>query len=105
MSNYLSLVIRECLTAVVNGPFIVDNEFSTLFGLNRDEVNKVLLQWPNLDMRDLTVQLAINNSLNTLIGYPIDHSDRWSEYLSVSKEQLSRIFKQWRVDIYGPEGD
>ena len=36
-----SRVIGECLRAAVNGPFFPDWEFSTLFGLTRDEVRAV----------------------------------------------------------------
>ena len=36
-------VVRECLGATVEGPFFPDWEFQTLFGLERDEVRRILL--------------------------------------------------------------
>lgn len=57
-------VVRECLRATVEGPFFPDWEFSTIFGLERDEVRRVLLSWPTLDEADESVVRAISNSLN-----------------------------------------
>lgn len=96
-----STVIQECLNAVVNGPFIDDVEFPIIFGLSRREVKEVLTQWPNVNMQDETVQLAINNSFNNLLGYPIDNPERWADYVSVNQEQLGKIFQEWRVEVYG----
>jgi hypothetical protein len=64
-------VVRECLRAAVNGPFFPDWEFETLFGLDREEVRRVLLSWPTLNEADETVVPAINNSMNNLLGYPM----------------------------------
>lgn len=89
-------VFKQCLDAVVNGPFIPDWEFHILFGLEKNEVNAILVQWPEVNHHDNQVQLAINNSLNNLIGYPIDDEERWSEYIAVSKEELIELFEEWR---------
>lgn len=97
-----STIIQECLNAVVNGPFIDDMEFSTLFGLSRAEVNEILVHWPNVNMQEEAVRVAISNSFNNLIGYPIDCPEKWPEYLSVTREQLVKMFDEWRVEVYGP---
>ena len=53
-------VVRECLQAAVEGPFFPEWEFSTLFGLTRDEVRKVLSSWPDGNESDKFVVAAIN---------------------------------------------
>ena len=91
-----SQIISECLNAVVTGPFIPEEEFHTLFGLYRNEVREISEKWPNVDTEDEMVILAINNSFNNLLGYPIDHPEKWNDFISVSPEQLEEVFKSWR---------
>ena len=55
-------VVRECLRAAVDGPFFPDWEFSTIFGLTRDEVKQVLRSWPELNEADESVVRAINRA-------------------------------------------
>src|SRR6266567_1234624 len=57
-------VVRQCLQAAVDGPFFPDWEFGTIFGLERDEVRRVLRSWPEIDETDQNVVTAINNSFN-----------------------------------------
>lgn len=98
-------ILGECLNAVVNGPFIPDWEFHTLFGLTRNEVNAVLQAWPMVEERDNTVRTVINNSLNNLLGYPIDNPEKWAEFISVSKNQLEEIYLDWRKRNYEDWGN
>ena len=62
-------VVRRCLQAAVDGPFFPEWEFGTIFGLERDEVRRVLMSWPSLDETDDIVVRAINNSSNNHLGY------------------------------------
>jgi hypothetical protein len=89
-------VIRDCLRAAVEGPFFPDWEFSTLFGLSRTEVREVLESWPNLDEANESVVLAINNSLNNLLGYPHALENKWSEFIPVTEQELGRIYMKWK---------
>jgi hypothetical protein len=90
-------VVRECLRAVVKGPFFPDWEFSTIFGLTRDEVKQVLLSWPELNEGDESVVRAINNSFNNLLGYPTRNKpELWPKFISVSGIELARIFDKWK---------
>src|SRR4029077_19527488 len=77
-------VVRDCLRAAAEGPFFDDWEFHTLFGLKRDEVKNVLESWPNLDENNESVVLAINNSLNNLLGYPLhERNHEWPKFIAV----------------------
>jgi hypothetical protein len=90
-------VVGECLRAAVEGPFFPEWEFPALFGLTRDEAANVLKSWPDLDERDESVILAINNSLNNLLGYPYHKENlEWPKFISVTKEEVARIFFKWR---------
>ena len=92
-------VVRQCLHAAVEGPFFDDWEFHTLFGVQRSEVRTVLSTWPDVDESDETVRLAINNSLGNLVGYPHRCESQWSQFISVSPADVSRIFTIWRGDV------
>jgi hypothetical protein len=98
-------VIKECIKAAAYGPFFIDDgakddpywEIHSLFGLTIHELRKIADALPNLDVYDENVNLAINNSINNLLGYPHGCSDEvWSKYISVSKNELSRIYIKWK---------
>ena len=88
-------IIFECLRASVKGPFFDDGEFDTIFGLSREDVQHVIDNWHN-DKSSENVILAINNSMNNLLGYPHGKQRYWRDYISVTSEELSRIFAKWR---------
>jgi hypothetical protein len=92
-------VVRQCLQASVDGPFFPEWEFHTLFGLERSEVRTVLSAWPDLDDSNESVRLAINNSFANLLGYPHGCETQWSQFISASASEVSRIFYLWRGDV------
>ena len=92
-------VVRQCLRAAVEGPFFPDWEFDGLFGLDRAEVRKILGAWPDLDESSDSVHLAINNSLGNLLGYPHGCESQWSQFISVSAGEVSRVFNLLRDDV------
>jgi hypothetical protein len=89
-------VVFECLRATVSGPFFPDWEFHTLFGIERSDMKAIVDAWPAIDDSSENVSLAINNSLNNLLGYPHGHNREWLKYVSVPPEEVARIFKKWR---------
>ena len=97
--------IKECIKAAAYGPFFKDDgakddpywEIHPLFGLTIQELRKIADTLPNLDLEDQNVNLAINNSINNLLGYPHGCSEEvWKQYISVSKNELERIYLKWR---------
>jgi hypothetical protein len=90
-------IIAECLKAAVEGPFFPDWEFSTLFGLERAEVAEISRTWPNVDESDERVDLAVNNALGNLAGYPHGREQDWDRFLSVSPARLLDALKRWRL--------
>lgn len=90
-------VVRQCLRAAADGPFFPEWEFRTIFGLKRNDLKNILDSWPEVDDSEESVMLAINNSLNNLLGYPWREEDHeWSKFISVSKEEVGRVFCKWR---------
>jgi hypothetical protein len=89
-------VIRRSLRAVVEGPFFDDTEFNTLLGLDRAAMAAVLDAWPTpaaTGDRDL----AVNNALDNLLGYPHDHRGAGFERLvGVSEAEVRAVFARWR---------
>jgi hypothetical protein len=88
-------VVRECLSAAVHGPFIPDWEFRTLIGLTSDEVDAVLAAWPAATEGEAQ-DIAVNNVLNNLLGYPHGLWAQWSDYVSVEPAEVASVLARWR---------
>jgi hypothetical protein len=89
-------IIAECLAASVEGPFFSEWEFSSLFGMDRRDVVRVKMRWPNVDNVDEKVALAVNNALGNLVGYPHGEEKQWSQFISVTPERVLEVLKRWQ---------
>src|SRR5690242_2616266 len=89
-------VVLECLNAAATGPFFPDSEFETLFGVSRADVIAIVESWTKVNETAEGVSVAINNSMNNLLGYPHRHDREWSQFISVGREEVARIFRKWR---------
>ena len=87
-------IVRECLRAAVSGPFFPMWEFQTLFGLEHSEIAAIAFA-PTVDDASPNVSLAINTAMNNLTGYPHKRQDVWSQYISVSPDEVRRILNKW----------
>lgn len=89
-------VIDECLRAAAYGPFFPDGEFSALFGMTRKQVADVAEQWPVVLSEPEHVHLAVNNSMNNLLGYPSKQRAEWGDYVSVDRDEVKSVLAVWR---------
>ena len=90
-------VIFECLHCVASGEIILNDwEFPMLFGIEFTTLQKIVQNIPNLDDSSEETFLAINNSLNNLLGYPHGGESKWDRFISVSPAEVNRIFEKWR---------
>lgn len=89
-------VIRQCLEAAAYGPFFPEWEFHTLFGLDRNEVEKILQSWPQVDEQNNGMHAAITNVLNNLLFYPHGREKEWSNYISASHIEVEMVLNEWR---------
>jgi len=90
-------VIRQCLRAIQEGPFIEDWEFHTRLGMHRKELEELLSRWPNIDdSRDDSIEvLAINNCFNE-ICHGVGISDvEWKAWMTVSRSEVRQAYKDW----------
>jgi len=91
-------IIGDCLWAAADGPFFPDWEFHTLFGIEREVARQVAESWPDVDHESDDVDLAVNNSIVHLIGYPHRSQDAWSNWIRVNRHALPPILARWRGD-------
>jgi hypothetical protein len=97
-------VVRRCLHAVADGPFIPDDEFHPMIGLSRDELTRIAARWPDLDEGEDDVALALYNSMDGLLTWvgwenKEEGEAEWlSEWTGSSAEEIKRIFDKWLND-------
>jgi hypothetical protein len=88
-------VVYDCLKCVAAGEVIAhDWEFHSLFGLEPREFQAVVGAWPKIDDKEEVVELAINNSLNSLLG--LVDADTFARHIPHRREEVARIFSKWR---------
>jgi hypothetical protein len=89
-------IIRQCLRAAAAGPFFPDWEFHTLFGFDRTYFRALVSSYaPGSDV-PVHVGIAVHNTLNNLLGYPIDSPGEFSSWVSASREEIRGVFENWR---------
>ncbi|WP_425258486.1 hypothetical protein ACPOLB_23570 [Rubrivivax sp. RP6-9] len=95
-------VIVACLKCVAAGEVIKhDWEFQTVFGIEVTDILAVVDSWPNVDEKDETVALAINNSMVNLLGYPHGWHAKWDSCMSFPLSEIARVLNKWRSSTAG----
>ncbi len=93
-------IVRQCMVAIADGPFLDGPEFHTRLGISSGELKEVLSRWPAADDANLVTQLAINNCLNEVChGLNISEED-WGRWFNVAKREVKRIFLKW-IELKG----
>ena len=99
LTNAEKEVIFECLRCVASGEIILNDwEFPILFGIDFATLQRIVQMIPNIDDLSEETFLAINNSLNNLLGYPHGGESKWDGFISVSPAEVEHIFAKWRGD-------
>ena len=96
LSDVDKAIVGQVLRAAADGPFFPDWEFHTLFGLKRSEVRAIADAWPETTASPEDVEIAVNNSLNNLLGYPHGMDADWSEWIPIDRHQLNELFNRLR---------
>jgi hypothetical protein len=95
-------VVFECLKCVATGTVIKhDWEFQTIFGIEVAQLVAVVEAWPNIDDSDEVASLAINNSMNNLLGYPHGCHADWDKHMPIPLREIARVFQKWRGEPVG----
>ena len=66
-------------------------------GFERAKLRQLLRDWPAIKDEEL-FDLAANNVLVNLLGYPHDSWDRWQEYSPATPQDLADLLRRWRGD-------
>lgn len=88
-------LVAACLLAAANGPFFPESEFRTVLGFERAEIKAFARTWPASDDEHEEF-LAINSSINNLLGYPHRKNDEWSKWIPVARDELDAFFNKTR---------
>jgi hypothetical protein len=95
-------VVFQCLRCIATGEVILnDREFQTIFGIEFEALKEIVRLLPDIDESKEEVRLAINNSLNNLLGYPHGQHSKWSKYITVPQAEVARILSKWRGEPVG----
>ena len=87
----------QCLTAILQGPFIEDFEFQTRLGVDRAKLRSVIEDWPNIgDREDGSIaDLAIGNCFNELCNGLDIPPEEWTKWFTVSKPEVEQVWLRW----------
>lgn len=95
-------VVFECLKCVAAGEIIQhDWEFPTLMGIEVDAFKQLVQKLPHIDDTSEQVNIAINNAMNNLLGYPHGHHQHWEQYMPISLDEIERVLIKWRKKAHG----
>jgi hypothetical protein len=90
-------LLLAAFRAANEGPFFPDWEFHTLMGFDRSELGRLIDEWPRPADPD-ALDLAANNVLNMLLGYPHHAWDSWRDFSTASPHDLVALLVKWRGD-------
>ena len=101
MSDEQKAMIRQCLLAIAEGPFLDEYDFHTRIGLDRNEAIKLIAANEMPDNE--SAFLLINNSLNE-VENGISFSVReWNKWFTVTREKVRAVYSFWysRAEVSG----
>jgi len=88
-------IVLRCMKATV--AHIAESEIHTRVGLEREELQKVIAQWPNIDDADDGGNgfLALNNCMNEVChGFRIASED-WNAWFDTPKADIKAAYQKW----------
>lgn len=87
-------ITRQCLEMALDEKFFPNQEFQTLIGFSKKDLEKIILNWKNTNFHDQNIQEIINNIFINLLGYPHGQDKYLEESLGISRDPLEEIFNQ-----------
>jgi hypothetical protein len=94
-------IVKQCMVAILEGPFIPDWELPIRAGITRSDLRVVIAAWPELDDSDdhSVVTYAIKNSMNEICHGVRITPDEWQMWFTVSKDEVKQTFSKARKTI------
>ena len=93
------LSIKKSLSALINGPYIDDDEFEGLIQINREQVKELMNRWPNIPDNDLKSWRTIKLCILNLLDYPHGEDEKLYNYLNISEEQLEQLLNKVKIIV------
>lgn len=86
-------VTLKCLIAIVDGPFFPDWEFSSLMGIQKEDLKEIISKWDFLDKESDELKSIIFNAIANLLSYPHGYKNLIEEYIPTftNEEYLKNI--------------
>lgn len=90
-------IVRECLVAILEGPFIPEWELHARVGLDREGLRSIIEKWPELDdaEQNSPAHLAINNCMNEVCHDIRFSVHEWKNWFTASRETIQSIYRKW----------
>ncbi len=88
-------IVLECLKSITSGSLISNNIFTTLIGRTKNDVERLISKWDEIDQEDEEASFIINNALNNLTYSVVLSKDVWDKHVSVSREEAANIYYKW----------
>ena len=89
-------LVARCLTAIVRGPYIDDDdEFDAVMGVTRGEAAEALEAWPEAAAHGRS-HYTVNNAMNNLLGYPHGQWRQLSRELEATEADVAHALMAWR---------
>ena len=89
-------IVKQCMMCVADGKVILhDWEFHSIMGVGIDEFLEILALWPNINENEERVKMAINNSLNNLIGYSHGKQKSWDRIMEAPISEIESVLQKW----------
>jgi hypothetical protein len=88
-------IVRACLDAIVNGPFVADEDFTRLCGVERSDAERVLSAWPHTSdaaLQDLTVRNALHLVATSVVD---QQNPAWSDWIPVDRAHVESVLVLW----------
>ena len=87
-------LVGLCVRAAADGPFFDDDEYQTLFGFGRAEMQRVAREWSQVPRgHDLSREViaAAAGALNNLAGYPHGRDAELVAWTGMSRPDIRRL--------------
>jgi len=92
-------VIRQCLIAVLDGPFIDDWEFETRLGFDRPTLREILSAHDQSGYKPKypELSLAVNNCMNEIANGVTISPEKWARWFTVPKQMVESTLLKWNA--------
>lgn len=90
-------IIKKCLLVCFDEEIFPDYIFHTIFGIDRKVYSILIHQFPEIDLRNASMRLAVMNSINNILGCPHKKSEIIEKSINCNKIELKEIRRKLKI--------